>query len=334
MSLPLSRRIARAALLVAAGATPLAAAGAASAADLMPKGTDLGAGISKLDGVTSSSTIKGEAHQVGQALGRTGSVLAATALPATADIAGMAAAQTLPSTEDAVRTLADPGSALTSAATNGSGPLANTLGKVSRLTPLGHVLPGAAPRSMPFGVGQPAAAVPHAPAMPSVTGVDKLVNGDSLSNPLGEADHLAQQVPAASGLAGQLPTQDRVVSALPSPDRVTGVLPTGDLSSAPDVQQLTQAVPSTAKLADVAPATHGLSGQLTAADQLTHALPATDLAHPAEALDAAHLTTLEGQATGATHRLGSLPDLSGVSHLATSIGGGVTNALHHLPSVG
>ncbi|MGC0312654.1 hypothetical protein [Kitasatospora acidiphila] len=332
MSLPLSRRIARAALLVAAGATPLAAAGAASAADLMPKGTDLGAGISKLDGITSSSTVKGEAHQVGQALGKTGSVLAATALPATADLAGMAAAQTLPSTEDAARTVADPGTALTNATTNGSGPLADTLGKVSRLTPLGHLLPGAAPRSMPLGVGQPV--TPHAPAMPSVTGVDKLVSGDALSNPLGAAHHLTQQVPAASGLTTQLPTQDRLVSALPNPDHLTGALPAGDLSSTPSTQQLTQAVPSTATLADVAPATHGLAGHLTAADQLTHAVPAADLTHPTEAVDAAHLTALAGQATSATHRLSSLPDLSGVNALATSLGGGVTNALHHLPSVG
>lgn len=59
MSLPLSRRIAQAALLVAAGATPLVAAGSASASQLVPQGTDLAQGISRLDGVTSHSNLKG-----------------------------------------------------------------------------------------------------------------------------------------------------------------------------------------------------------------------------------------------------------------------------------
>ncbi|MFE4643426.1 ATP-binding protein, partial [Streptomyces sp. NPDC056730] len=55
MSLPLTRRIARAALLVAAGAAPvIGAAGAANAAAL-PQTTDLGA-VSALDGAAPGDT--------------------------------------------------------------------------------------------------------------------------------------------------------------------------------------------------------------------------------------------------------------------------------------
>jgi hypothetical protein len=337
MSIPLSRRIAQAALLVAAGATPLVAAGAASAAELAPHGSDLGAGISKLDGIHSDSTIKGEAHNVGQALGTTGSMLAGTAIPATADVAGIAAANMLPSTEEATQTLDNPASALTQATTHGSGPLADTLTKLGRVTPLGHLVPGAANRSvptfgMPGGIGQHAPSLAQAPKLPSVSGVDQLVTPDMLANPLSATDRLAQRVPAASGLAGQLPSQQQLTGALPATtDHLTGALSAADLSSAPSTERLEAALPDTAGLVGAVPAAHGLTNDLSGVDQLTHTVPGdADLAHPADSLDAGHLTTLEGQATGATHRLSSLPDLSNV----TTALSGVAGALHHLPSVG
>ncbi|MFE9423016.1 hypothetical protein ACFYNO_08640 [Kitasatospora sp. NPDC006697] len=330
MSLPLSRRLAQAALLVAAGATPLAAAGSATAAELMPKGTDLGSGISKLDGVTSASTVKGEAHQVGQALGRTGAVLSGTALPAMADTAGLAAGQVLPRTDHAAEALSDPGAAVTNATTNGSGPLADTLGKAARLTPLGGLglLPAAAPRAMPLGADQGAALAQHGPAMPTVTGVDKVLNADTLSHPLNATGTLAQQIPATSGLAGQLPDQERLSGALGT-DRLSGALPR-DLSQPPALDQLGGAVPAAGQLGEALPATHPLAGQLAATDELAHGVPAAaDLQHPTAATDAAHLAALEGQATGAAHRLGGLPDLSGVTGSLTGAAGG----LSHLPTV-
>ncbi|MFE0463933.1 hypothetical protein ACFW1A_32235 [Kitasatospora sp. NPDC058965] len=313
MSLPLSRRIAQAALLVAAGATPLVAAGSASADQLVPKGTDLGSGISKLDGVTSASTLKGETHQVGQALGKTGSVLSGTAVPAAADVTGTAAGAALPQTDRVVPNLSDP----TGATTTGGGPLADTVSKLAGLTPLGGALPGpvAAPRAMPASMplvehtSQPHG--PEMPTLPTVSGLDKVLDPQALSNPLGATGRLAEHVPATSSLAGQLPSQDRVLGAVPAADSLDHV-------------------PATAPLADALPATHGLAGNLAGLDQLGHAVPDADLAHPAAAADAAHLDALHEQAMGATHRLGGLPDLSGALGQLT----GTAGALNHLPAVG
>jgi hypothetical protein len=69
MSLPLSRRIARAALLVGAAAAPLVGAGAASAAAL-PHTTDLG-GLTSLDTAGVATTLDGAAHQAGDVGGKT-----------------------------------------------------------------------------------------------------------------------------------------------------------------------------------------------------------------------------------------------------------------------
>ncbi|MER7997611.1 ATP-binding protein [Streptomyces sp. NPDC004749] len=68
MSLSLTRRIARTALIVAAGAAPvLGAAGAANAAAL-PESTGLGA-VSALDGGTLGDTVGKTAGSAGEALG-------------------------------------------------------------------------------------------------------------------------------------------------------------------------------------------------------------------------------------------------------------------------
>ncbi|MEV6791056.1 ATP-binding protein [Streptomyces sp. NPDC051320] len=73
MSLSLTRRIARTALLIAAGAAPVVgAAGAASAAEL-PQAPNLG-GVTALDGAGLSNTVDGTAHTAaGQAVGTVGS---------------------------------------------------------------------------------------------------------------------------------------------------------------------------------------------------------------------------------------------------------------------
>ncbi|GHF68865.1 ATP-binding protein [Streptomyces mashuensis] len=64
MSLPLTRRIARVALLVAAGAAPVVgAAGSASAADLV-KAPDLG-GLSAVDSANLGSGLDSTSHQAG-----------------------------------------------------------------------------------------------------------------------------------------------------------------------------------------------------------------------------------------------------------------------------
>ncbi|MEY9947361.1 hypothetical protein [Kitasatospora sp. GAS1066B] len=324
MSLPLTRRIAQAALLVAAGATPLVAAGSASAADLVPHGTDLGKGISRLDGVTANSNLKGEAHQLGQALGTTGAVVSGTALPAATDAAATAASDKLP---DSGRLL-DPLGHHDGATTAADGPLTDLAGKLSTLAPLtGGALPGGAPRAMPATSSMPGlpssplSGVGSLPAPPTVSGVDKVVNADTLNNPVAAASHLAGQIPATSSLAGSLPSEDRVASALPATGRLADSLPaTGNtLGSVPLVDQLGGQLPVAQQL-----------GTLPGADHLTHGMPNSgDLLHPTQAADALHLQELTGQAGESTHRLGGIPDLGAVTNLLGGLGG----TTQHLPTV-
>ncbi|MGW4647495.1 hypothetical protein [Kitasatospora sp. NPDC004289] len=158
MSRPLTRRIAQAALLVAAAATPLAAAGAASAADLLPK-TDLGAGLSQLD--NPNNTLQGATHDAGVAAADTTAATVQTGVPASADVAGKAVAGALPDADQALGKVAGPAAKTTETA----GTLAAVAGKatpmlVDRLAPavtdkVPH-LPGspAATRSLP-GTGLP-----------------------------------------------------------------------------------------------------------------------------------------------------------------------------------
>ncbi|MEV6316005.1 ATP-binding protein [Streptomyces sp. NPDC051776] len=66
MSLPLTRRIARAALLVAAGAAPLVgAAGSASAADLAST-PNVAGGLTKLDGANATAVVDGATDKIGK----------------------------------------------------------------------------------------------------------------------------------------------------------------------------------------------------------------------------------------------------------------------------
>ncbi|MFE7401495.1 ATP-binding protein, partial [Streptomyces sp. NPDC057557] len=97
MSLPLTRRIARAALLIAAGAAPVVgAAGAAGAAEL-PQAPELG-GLTTVDGAGLGKTVDGASQQGTKAAGETGGKIVGTTLPAagkTVDKAGAQAAPTV-----------------------------------------------------------------------------------------------------------------------------------------------------------------------------------------------------------------------------------------------
>ncbi|MFI9719081.1 ATP-binding protein [Streptomyces sp. NPDC052396] len=87
MSLPLTRRIARAALLVAAGAAPLVgAAGAANAADLA-QAPDLG-GLTAVDGTHLGNTVEGASQQAGAMTTDVAGKAAHTAVPATGQAVG------------------------------------------------------------------------------------------------------------------------------------------------------------------------------------------------------------------------------------------------------
>ncbi|MFF2325165.1 MULTISPECIES: ATP-binding protein [unclassified Streptomyces] len=96
MSLPLTRRITRAALLIAAGAAPvIGAAGAAGAAEL-PQAPELG-GLTTVDGAGLGKTVDGATQQGTEAAGETGGRLVGTALP----VAGRTGAQAAPVVQDA-----------------------------------------------------------------------------------------------------------------------------------------------------------------------------------------------------------------------------------------
>ncbi|MFC5718840.1 ATP-binding protein [Streptomyces gamaensis] len=83
MSLPLSRRIARVALLVAAGAAPvIGAAGAANAADL--KAPELG-GLSAVDGANLGNNIESASHQTGAVTTETGTKAIKGTVPGATD---------------------------------------------------------------------------------------------------------------------------------------------------------------------------------------------------------------------------------------------------------
>lgn len=116
MSLPLTRRIARAALLIAAGAAPVVgAAGAAGAAGL-PQTPDLG-GVTSLDGAGLGSTLDGASQQGTQAAGDTGGRIVGTAVPAAGKTVGKTGSVAAPAAQEAAgRTAGSTGEILGSAA--------------------------------------------------------------------------------------------------------------------------------------------------------------------------------------------------------------------------
>ncbi len=96
MSLPLTRRIARAALLVAAGAAAgVGAAGSASAAPSLPATPNLG-GLTALDGANVGNTADGAAQTVTGAVGHTGGKAVESAVPAAGKTGGKAVKKVAP----------------------------------------------------------------------------------------------------------------------------------------------------------------------------------------------------------------------------------------------
>ncbi|WP_052442456.1 hypothetical protein, partial [Streptacidiphilus neutrinimicus] len=96
MSLPISRRIVQAALVVAAGAVPAVAAGTAQAAPALPSVPDLG-GLSQLNSAPDlGGSLESTAHQTGQLAGTGVGEAARDGVPVVADAAGHAAGQAVP----------------------------------------------------------------------------------------------------------------------------------------------------------------------------------------------------------------------------------------------
>jgi hypothetical protein len=97
MSLPLTRRIARAALIVAAGAAPVVgAAGAASAATTaLPATPDLG-GVTALDGAHVARNVDGATQHVTGVVSDTGGKAVKQAVPAAGRTGGKVVKQAVP----------------------------------------------------------------------------------------------------------------------------------------------------------------------------------------------------------------------------------------------
>lgn len=107
MSLPVTRRIARAALLVAAGAAPVVtAAGSANAVDLPSKGNELG-GLSTLDSANTSKTLDNTARTGVAVVNEAGNQAARTLAPALVKSLGPVVEQAAPLTQDAAHKAAD-----------------------------------------------------------------------------------------------------------------------------------------------------------------------------------------------------------------------------------
>ncbi|MEU5208252.1 ATP-binding protein [Streptomyces sp. NPDC020742] len=103
MSLPVTRRIARAALLVAAGAAPVvAAAGSASAAELPVKAPDLGGLTAPLDSQNTSKTLDRTAQQGVGLINEAGGKAATKLAPALVETAGPVVKKAMPLTRGAV----------------------------------------------------------------------------------------------------------------------------------------------------------------------------------------------------------------------------------------
>ncbi|MFE6663511.1 ATP-binding protein [Streptomyces sp. NPDC057697] len=98
MSLPLTRRIARTALLIAAGAAPVVgAAGVAGAAGL-PQAPELG-GLTSVDGAGLGKTVDGVSQQGSRVAGETGGKIVGTTLPAATKTVGKAGAEATPTVQ-------------------------------------------------------------------------------------------------------------------------------------------------------------------------------------------------------------------------------------------
>ncbi|MFD7902437.1 hypothetical protein ACFVSN_31685 [Kitasatospora sp. NPDC057904] len=204
MSHPLTRRIAQAALVVAAGATPLVAAGSASALGgdaLLPK-SDLAAPLGQLTNTDAGSSLQHTTHQLGEAAGTTGAATVAAGVPASADAAGNIVAHQLPEANEKASSLTAP-----------VDQTAATTGQLSAVTPkVASALAGK--------LGE------------AVTG--KAMGTRSAASPVGglaQTGSVAKQVPSLGSLTNGVPSTSAVTDALPL-GSVERSLPAGGLAGA------------------------------------------------------------------------------------------------------
>lgn len=106
MSNPLKRRMAKAALLLAAGAAPvIGSAGAASAVSL-PSTTDLG-GLSTVDAASLGDAVDGAAQTTTKLAGEAGAEVVSEAVPAGGQAAGEITKKAAPTVQDTAGTVTE-----------------------------------------------------------------------------------------------------------------------------------------------------------------------------------------------------------------------------------
>ncbi|QMU75187.1 ATP-binding protein [Streptacidiphilus sp. PB12-B1b] len=198
MSLPLSRRIAQAAFVVAAGAVPAVLAGSASAASMLPAVPDLGA-VSQPDGGNLGGNLQNATHQTGQLAGAGASSTVGAAVPAVADATGATASKALPATDGVV-------GGATRQLGQVTGNPTGSLGGVGGLTrsmpaPAGVSLPAAAPAAAP---SSPLSSLPLAGSLPlnQVGGLSGAATGAAPAQRLGGLPGLGDTSGLTNGLGG------------------------------------------------------------------------------------------------------------------------------------
>ncbi|MGK5630765.1 ATP-binding protein [Streptomyces sp. URMC 123] len=135
MSLPLTRRIARAALLVAAGAAPLVGAAGTAGAVEMPQ-NPVG-GLSNVDGAGLGTAIDGTSQTTSSLVGEAGSNAISTAVPASGKTVGAAGMTAAP--------------AATETAEQAQGNLGKVVGDVSDITEDGMPTDALKTQGLPTG---------------------------------------------------------------------------------------------------------------------------------------------------------------------------------------
>lgn len=150
MSLPLTRRIARVALLIAAGAAPVVGAAGAASAAALPQATDLSA-LTALDGAQVGDSVDSGARTATKVVGTVGGKTIETAVPAAGKAVGGAAKTATPAAQKvAGETAGSAGEALgqTMTSANSASP---ATGADSSQSPLGGTLSGLPVSGLPLG---------------------------------------------------------------------------------------------------------------------------------------------------------------------------------------
>ncbi|KRV47067.1 hypothetical protein AQ490_09950 [Wenjunlia vitaminophila] len=154
MSLPLTRRIARVALLVAATATPVVGMAASASAAELPTTKDL-AGLTQADTSRVSGQVDAASRKATAAVGETGSRTVGTTVPTTGEVVGAVTSKAAPSAADVQRaTHRTTGKAANTIdrSTRATGALVNRGAASLRRTPLDASLPGTAGATPPKAV--------------------------------------------------------------------------------------------------------------------------------------------------------------------------------------